>query len=220
MILNTRSVIPNDDRLAILTQEISILATKVGGTVDTLWKIRGLSLTLWTAAFTVGIGNFSSDKKPIIVLLIVTAFLPLLFLLVDAKNNQWYRRLSNREAQIHAFLNDPEYVLPVSGLPATIQSPPDEGFSLFPVYDLAGAATFGLDPWFEWQTKTLRSMVDPIPTAVYWSQVFFSCVACSIFAGSQVRLVFLPISILAFLFLRILARLQERRIRHSGFPNI
>ena len=104
-------MIPHDEQLNILKQELTILATKIGGTVDILWKVRGLSLTLWTAAFTVGVGNFSIDKQPIIALLAMTAFLPLLFLFVDAKNNQWYRRLSERESEIQKFLNDPEYKL-------------------------------------------------------------------------------------------------------------
>lgn len=82
-------MIPHDEQLNILKQELTILATKIGGPVDILWKVRGLSLTLWTPAFTVGVGNFSIDKQPIIALLAMTAFLPLLFLFVDAKNNQW-----------------------------------------------------------------------------------------------------------------------------------
>ena len=52
----------------------------------------------------------------------MTTFLPMLFLFVDAKNNQWYRRLSERESQIQQFLNDPKYILPAIGLPVTIHS--------------------------------------------------------------------------------------------------
>jgi hypothetical protein len=212
MTSNTVLVIPDDERLNILKQELTILAAKIGGTVDTLWKIRGLSLTLWTAAFTVGVGNFTTDKQPIIVILIVTAFLPLLFLFVDAKNNQWYRRLSERESQIQQFLNDPKYVLSATGLPATLQSASLEGRSLFPVYDLTGVATLGEDPTFKWQTTILRSMVDTIPSVVYWSQVFFSCIACTLYANSPVRLLFLPISIILFLVLRTGAWLCKKKL--------
>lgn len=205
-------MIPHDEQLNILKQELTILATKIGGTVDILWKVRGLSLTLWTAAFTVGVGNFSIDKQPIIALLAMTAFLPLLFLFVDAKNNQWYRRLSERESEIQKFLNDPEYKLPATDGPATLQSPPLEGKSLFPVYDLAGLATFRENPGFKWQTSILRSMVDTIPTVVYWSQVFFSCIACTIYAGPSIRRLFLPVSITLFVLLRTIAYLYRRKL--------
>lgn len=205
-------MIPHAEQLNILKQELTILATKIGGTVDILWKVRGLSLTLWTAAFTVGVGNFSIDKQPIIALLAMTAFLPLLFLFVDAKNNQWYRRLSERELEIQKFLNDPEYKLPATDGPATLQSPPLEGKPLFPVYDLAGLATFGENPGFKWQTSILRSMVDTIPTVVYWSQVFFSCIACTIYAGPSVRRLFLPVSITLFVLLRTIAHLYRRKL--------
>lgn len=175
-------------------------------------KVRGLSLTPWTAAFTVGVGNFSIDKQPIIALLAMTAFLPLLFLFVDANNNQWYRRLSERESQIQQFLNEPKYVLPATHLPVTLQSPSRDGKSLFPVYDLAGVATFGEHPGFKCQTSILRSMVDTIRSAVYWSQVFFSCVACTICAGPSVRRLFLPVSITLFLLLSTIAYLSRRKL--------
>ena len=142
----------------------------------------------------------------------MTTFLPMLFLFVDAKNNQWYRRLSERESQIQQFLNDPKYILPAIGLPVTLHSPPLEGKSFFPVYDLAGVATFGENPRFKWQTSILRSMVDTIPSAAYWSQVFFCCVACSIYAGPSVKRRFLPVSITLFLLLRTIAWLRERKL--------
>jgi hypothetical protein len=216
MTRTTTHPLPDGENLAILKEELAILATKSGDVVSTLWSIRALSLTLWTAAVAVGLGNFAEKKQPIIGLLALTVFMPMLFFLADAKNNQWYRRVSSREWQIQQFLNCPGYVLPATGLPATLQSPAAPGTSQFPVYDLGGASTFGNDAKFRWETQMIRSMIDPIPTAIYWSQVFFSCAVCAISAGPAIRWIFVPSAIWAFLLLRAVGGLQKYRLHKNN----
>ena len=77
-------------RLDLLKAEMSLLATKVSGVIDTLWKVRTASITIWSAVFSVGLGSFSEHKQPVLLLLIQSCLLPVLFINIDARNNRWF----------------------------------------------------------------------------------------------------------------------------------
>jgi hypothetical protein len=166
-----RADIPPTPDLDLLKTEITLLASKISSVVDTLWKVRTASITLWTAVLGVGLGSFTGDKKPIVPLLILSCLLPVAFINIDARNNRWYRRLSYREYAIQQYLNDTSFVGPAP----------------FPIYDLAGTNTFRESKRHDWEFSLLRSIVDPIPLTVYGGQLLFSAAACTIYIESPLR---------------------------------
>lgn len=166
---------PTGTELDLLKVEMQILASKVANVIDTLWKIRTASITLWTAVLGVGLGSFTDNKEPVLPLLILSCLLPVLFFNIDARNNRWYRRLSSREYSLQQYLNDPDYKSP-------------EGF---PIYDLSGANTFRGSSYYAWEFSIARSCVDPIPLSVYGGQALFSVVACLFYVSPAHRLLVL-----------------------------
>jgi hypothetical protein len=188
--------------LDFLKTEITLLAGKISSVIDTLWKVRTASITLWTAVLGVGLGSFTADKAPIIPLLILSCLLPVAFINIDARNNRWYRRLSSREYDIQQYLNDPAYIGPTP----------------FPVYDLAGANTFRGSEWHAWEFSLLRSLVDPIPLSVYGGQLLFSAVACMIYMNTPLRW-YVPAAVaLALLSLGAFATIARARVTRPA-PN-
>lgn len=183
-------------RAELLKAEISVLATKISSVVDTLWKVRTASITLWSAVLGVGLGSFSDPKVPVIPLLVLSCLLPILFINIDARNNRWYRRLSNRESAIQQYLNDPDSQFP----------------DPFPIYDIAGENTFRGDTRRTWEFSLLRSLVDPIPMSFYGGQLVFSAAACAIYGPGSYRFLFLPAAILSILGLYCTALLLRRKV--------
>ncbi len=102
----------DDEKFELLKMELNNLSSKITASVDNLWKIRSLEMTLWTAATGVGLGQFSSNARPIVPLLVITLFIPIWFFWIDARYNRWYRRISLREREIQKFINDEKYTLP------------------------------------------------------------------------------------------------------------
>src|SRR4051812_34718968 len=98
----------NERRFDLLKLEITTINAKIDVTLRSLWGIRVFSLTLWTAAISVGLGQFLPSNIGGIrsVPLIISAVLPCVFLIVDGRYQAWYRRLVVREGEISLFVND------------------------------------------------------------------------------------------------------------------
>lgn len=185
------------ERLALLQTELSILSAKTEGVVATLWRVRTTSLTLWTASVAVGLGSLDANNDPNLYFLVLTAVFPALFLFVDAKNHQWYRRVTRREKEIQAFINNPEYKLPSTQQHMTFDVWLSSKDICFPVYDLPGKFTCGKDVEFAWDVGLLSNLTEPIPLLVYGTQMFLSCVACTLVASAPVSFLFIPLFMLA-----------------------
>jgi hypothetical protein len=170
----------SDKQLDLLKIEMEILTSKISSVVDTLWKVRTAAITLWSAVLSLGLGALSQTKEPVFILLVLSCFLPILFIDIDARNNQWYRRLTNRESAIQQFINDPNF----------------ENSSLFPIYDLAGKYTFKGNKQLAWEFSRMRNFVDPIPLTFYGSQLIFSSAICTIYAPIPWKYIFLPIALI------------------------
>lgn len=178
----------------LLKTEMSVLASKISSVIDTLWKVRTASISLWSAVLSVGLGSFSAAKEPVVSLLVLGCFLPILFINIDARNNRWYRRLSNREYAIQQYLNVPS----------------EDPSSPFPVYDLAGDNTFRGSRQHVWEFSLLRSLVDPIPLTFYGGQLLFSAVVCTLYLTGPWRVIFLPCVFLTLLVVGILVFWSKR----------
>lgn len=178
------------ERLAILKIELPILATKIGSTVDTLWKVRTVGLTAWIAVFGAGLGQFDENKHPVPFLLVLSCVLPLWFAIIDAKNHQWYRRLELRENAIQSYIN--KEFIDVNGVRHSFSAICALNDFAFPLYDLAGEFTYAGSKKFEWEVSFRRNLAEPIPVLIYGSQTFLSSVAFMAFCPIKLA-VFLPI---------------------------
>lgn len=170
----------NQNNLDILKEEMGILSDKISQIVGNLWKVRQFSFGLWVAAVGVSLGALSGTQGPILDLLLATHLIPIPFFWIDTRYQRWYRRFSQREDEISKFLNTPEYRLPRTGECFDVEAGLADTPPKFPVFDPSGVLTFGNDPLFAWNTSLLRSLCDPIPLAVYGTQLLGSAVLFAI----------------------------------------
>jgi len=150
-------------KLDLVKLELQIISSKISAVVDTLWKIRNLSITLWVGAIAVGLGNFTSQKTPIPPLLGLAAAIPVCFVVADVRNNRWYRRLAAREHEIHEYLTDGAV---------------DESFVPFDASSVERALR---NDDYLWETSFLRNLADPIPLSIYGGELLFGTLAFSLY---------------------------------------
>lgn len=183
-----------DERLAFLKIELPILSAKIDGIVDVLWKIRAASVAIWTAVTGAGLTTATLTQAgstttqvihPHSFLLPFAAVVPALFWIIDAKNNQWYRRISRREYEIQQYINDVKH----RTWPSSLSEELSRGAIEFPCYDLAGIATYENNqehPRFKWQASFIRSAVDAIPFGFYGLQIVISgIIAAAVFPEAK-----------------------------------
>ena len=180
-------------KLDLQKLELQILASKISAVVDTLWKVRNLSITLWVGALAVGLGNFTLDRKPIPPLLLLAAAIPACFIVADVRNNRWYRHLASREREIHDYLS---------------AGANDASFLPF---DSSAVALRGRNVRYRWETSFFRNLADPIPLSIYGGELLFGSIAFAVYFG-QSWAVALPISVALGIMLVIAAsEIQSRR---------
>lgn len=184
-----------DKKLELLQAEMGIIQSSVGDTVDSLWKIRSLSLTLWTAVLSLGLGGFSGGLQNIPILLVLSGFIPILSAWIDSSYNIWYRRLSARERIIRDFINDTDFILPSTRQHVTLSSILDGAPFVFPVYDLPGNKSYGNHPSFRWDCSRLRSLIDRTPFFIYSSQLILTGIILSIHGPVVLRGYYLAIAL-------------------------
>lgn len=194
-----------EEKLNFLRLELSNLTTKINGTVDAIWKIRSAEFLLWAAAVGYALPKDSKDT-PRVSLFLITLLIPLWFYWIDAKYNQWYRRLASRERFIQHFLNSEEFERVVR-----------DGNTSFPVYDVSGESTFVGDKEFEWHTSLLRSWVDTTPMFIYGGQMLVSASLTAIYGsfiwwGIEWKSSFMVGVIIFFGLLVIVAKRKQQRL--------
>lgn len=150
----------------------------VFGTVDRLWKIRALAITLWSGVIAVGLGATTPDRHPIPGVLLVSLVLPILFWIIDATYNRWYHRFVAREEAISRFINGGGYYLPSRQHFVSFQEFMGEESCDFPVFDVGGDATFGSDRGFQRKSGIMRSVADTRPLIVFGLPLATSTILC------------------------------------------
>jgi hypothetical protein len=194
-------------KFGLLKLEINILNDRINHVISNLWQIRQISLTLWLAALGVGFGALSQGNKPFPNILILSAFVPLLFLLIDARMTRWYFVFMMRDSEIQRFLGEQSYVLPSTLTPMSFDQSLEEQILNFPVYDLTGDRTFGNDKYFRWNTKVRRSFIAATPLVFYGLQILASVLFASLeFHNSS------NFKLLLILILRIFAIIERKRL--------
>ncbi|MCP4374405.1 MAG: hypothetical protein GY797_40830 [Deltaproteobacteria bacterium] len=163
-------------RFELLKAEVDILSSNINGTIDRLWKIRALCITLWSATIAIGLGATTRNRAPILPLLWVSIFLPLLFWWIDATYNSWYCRLMIREREISKFINTQNYRLPSSNKVLSFDSFLTGSAIDFPVYDQGAHETFGKNSWFKWKVSKFHSFSDKRPIIIFGGQTVISSV--------------------------------------------
>jgi|ERR1041385_3151230 hypothetical protein len=166
-------------KLELVKLELQIIASKIAAVVDTLWKIRNLSITLWVGAIAVGLGNFTLEKKPIPPLLALAAAIPLCFVIADIRNNRWYRRLAARERKIHEYLST------------------DANDELFVPFDTRSVERSQHSQEYVWETSLIRNLADPIPLSIYGGELLFGAIAFSLYSAQSWSLALPVVAILA-----------------------
>jgi len=207
-----------EKRFELLKLEMSNISSRISSSIDNLWKIRSLEMALWTAATSVGLGQFSSTKEPITELLIITFFIPLWFFWIDARYNRWYRKMTMRESHIQQFINDDEYILPNKNIHVSFNSS-TEGLNKFPVQDMAGKATFGNDPVFRWRTSLWRCFIDTIPLFIYGSQMLCVAILLSTLPSYHSGKIFILGAVIFFSVLIIISLIAKRVILKPALQN-
>ena len=161
-------------RLDFLHDEVSILASKINGTVDRLWKIRGLGITVWSGLIAIGLGAATGDKKEIHELLWISFAIPLLFWWIDTTYNSWYCRFVIREREISKFINGSNYIVPKTNVDTSFSAFIENKNDAFPIFDQGGHDTFGNNGWFKWKTGKFHSFADIRPLIIFGGQVLVS----------------------------------------------
>ena len=161
-------------RLDLLKLELTILASKINGTVDRLWKIRMLGITLWSGAIAIGIGATTGSKQVLPALILISGLIPVLFLWIDATYNAWYEKFILRETEICCFINADSYILKATGNTTSFADFMSDTNTLFPAFDITGKKTFGNDKDFAWETSIVKNLYDIRPAIIYGGQLIIT----------------------------------------------
>lgn len=188
----------SEEQYSDLKQELGILSPKISGAVDTLWKVRTVEVTLWTAILGVGLGSFLQAGQPIVPLLILSCVLPIVFINIDARNNQHYQRVTSRESAIIDVMNG-DY---------------DSYANPFPVFDFCAKFTYSMEKkkGKDWKCSVVRNMADPIPLSFYASQLVFSSCICALYAPFPWKHMFIPFSVITIMGLTFYKNWKDRSL--------
>lgn len=180
-------------KLDLVKLELQILASKIAAVVDTLWKIRNLSITLWVGAIAVGLGNFTLEKTPIPPLLFMAAAIPACFIIADMRNNRWYRHLASRERLVQEYL--------ASGAN-------DVSFRPF---NSAAVALEQNVPNYHWETSLFRNLADPIPLSIYGGELLFGGIAFALYSARPWVVVFPGVTVVAIVVVIMVSEFRTRQ---------
>jgi len=204
-----------DARFDLLKTELSILESKINGTVDRLWKIRALSITLWSGAVAIGLGAATGDNKAIPELLVISTLLPILFWWIDATYNSWYLRFVLRENAISEFFNLDTYVIPATKKASSFKDFLEGKNIDFPVFDISGHATFASDRQFMWKTSKVRCIADIRPLIIFGGQLTISTCLAVFQCGYSWRWFLMAPLVAAIIFVSVVPVFVKNRIMNS-----
>ncbi len=135
-----------DFRIAMISKEIDFIGTKINHFDNLRQQTRQMALVLWTAAFGIGV------KEDIVMLFILSAFIPLPFWFIETTYKQYHKGWYGRLKAIREFIRDGEYKLKGEGSPAKIQEffsdaydKPEFNKPKFPLFDYWGTETMPED---------------------------------------------------------------------------
>lgn len=213
-----------EEKLELLKLELNILNARINQLLDNAWKIRHICLTLWLAGLSLGLGALSQGNKPIIEILLLSTIIPIVFLLIDAKETNWYFRYEFRDSEIREFMNLKDYILPSTEKRISFEECLSEQVFRFPVYDLTGSKTLGDDKLYLWHTKSLWSfLATPVPLFYYSLQIFVSIFFWSLELNKKgvILLWWLLPLLLLFLIssLAVMANFKIRKLKQKRITN-
>ncbi len=169
-------------RLEFLKLEYSHLQAHLEHLENAEWKVRQLSITLWLAAVGVGLGLQGSIENAIYILLI-SIFIPFLFLYIDARIGRWHSSHKARLRAIEAFVSGDEYTLPGTKVKTSFAefcSASGKGV-FFPVLDFNGKKTLSNDEEFLIDSvATYPHMIVGVRRYFYFSQILGALIIVSL----------------------------------------
>lgn len=211
----------NDDiikeRVEFLKLEYQKLQSHMEYLEESEWKVRQLSISLWLAAAGVGLGLQGIVPKNLYIL-VISVFIPFLFLYIDARIGRWHSSHKARRQQIEFFLSSKEYTLPGTDQKisfAEFCSDPQKSY-LFPVLDFGGKATCQKDRKYIFDTEaTFPHMMVGVRRYFYHSQILGALVLLSIYLYSVYKNAwsFLLIAISPVFYFALARSVKNRRER-------
>jgi len=158
------------EKISLLKDEIKILNDRIHSVLSSLWKVRQISLTLWLAAVSIGLGAISKGNKPLFNVLSISLLIPVIFHYIDARLTRWYNIFKLRDSEIQRFLSNTEYFLPSNHKRMIFTKSLEQDDFVFPVYDIHGEETFGDNEYYLWRKKLFTCLLADTPLFFYGIQ--------------------------------------------------
>lgn len=203
------------ERVEFLKLEYEKLQSHLEFLEESEWKVRQLSISLWLAAAGVGLGLQGIIPNNFYIL-VISVFIPFLFLYIDARIGRWHTSHKARRKQIESFLSSEEYSLPGTEQKisfAEFCSDIQKSY-LFPVLDFSGKITCQRDKKYIFDTEaTFPHMIVGIRRYFYHSQILGALILLSIYLYSVYGnvLAFLLISISPLFYFSLVRAVENRR---------
>lgn len=169
-------------RLEFLKLEYTHLQSHLEHLENAEWKVRQLSITLWLAALGVGLGLEGTIKNAVYIL-IISVFIPFLFLYIDARIGRWHSSHKARLRAIEAFVSSDEYTLPGTKAKTSFAEfcLASDKSTLFPVLDFNGKKTLFNDEEFLFDSvATYPHMIVGVRRYFYFSQIIGALIIVSL----------------------------------------
>ncbi len=162
-------------KFELLKIELDVINSRKNNIISTLWKIKQISITLWLAVLTIGLGGVLNKMgTPLLDVILVSGILPFIFMIIDSSELRWWYRFDYREEEIKQFINNEEYILPSNGTKLNFNNFLNDANFDFPLYDLTGILTFGNNRKFKKLGSRLKAILSSNSLLYYGLQIMIS----------------------------------------------
>ena len=191
-----------DREFELLKLELQLSEQKVLHLENLQYRLRQFSLVLWIGALGLGLGFSGKDGLPIFQ--VISCFVPILFIFLDARYAMYAQNLRSRRNEI-------TYQLNTSGLSS----------KKLPIYDLTGDLTVNDDPQTIYRSSFIVKVTRDIRITFYGIQMLGSLfvISYTFSKGDNSSLWYLSLLIIPatiLLLMRIRNKKREKIIK--GLP--